>query len=129
MATRCSCGATIEFVRVGAKLVPCDPSAPVYDVLAGVTGELTGQRSNREPGMLIAARWVNHFKTCPNAADFTKAKSARADALELLLRSVDLAIEAADLVLSGNAPNAAQLAATTRELRTRRNAMKPKGES
>jgi hypothetical protein len=72
---KCSCGTNIEFVKVeGAKNpVPCDTSAPVYRVKAR-HGQLIGVQAER---VIVADRpafWVNHFKTCSNADDFSRGK-------------------------------------------------------
>lgn len=128
MSKKCSCGATIEFVKVGSKSIPCDPKAPIYMVQRAADGSgLIGQRAmvpGDDPLFLIPTPWVSHFNTCPDAGAYSQAKSARLEQLVQLMSAVDLMIEVVDQALAGEAPNAFPLRATVRELRTRRDNLK-----
>ncbi len=89
----CSCGAEIEFVKVGSKTIPCDPAAPVYMVSleSASDGGLVGDRAPSEPGWVPGGcYWVSHFKTCPHASEFSAQKGKRAQQWVDLLNAVNL---------------------------------------
>jgi hypothetical protein len=94
MSKKCTCGKMIEFVKVGDKTIPCDPSAPIYEITPGkVEGTFVGERTAEQlPGMfdLFASEyWVSHFNTCPDAGAYSQAKGERLEQLARLLSAVD----------------------------------------
>ncbi len=96
MSKVCSCGATIEFVKVGRKKIPCDPSAAVYRVSRSVDGsdDLVGERQTtlQEVPMIGRVFWVTHFATCPDAGAYSQAKSDRLEVLVNIIEAVDIVL-------------------------------------
>lgn len=72
---RCKgCGARIVWAELpNGKPVPLDPSAPVYQVLKHDAGG-TPQVKLLELDQGERKAMVSHFKTCPNASDFSRSR-------------------------------------------------------
>jgi hypothetical protein len=66
-----ACQTPLRFVKTEeGKIIPLDKRAPVYEVVADLTGQVVARRAY--------SIYVSHFSTCPKANDFSASKKAGA---------------------------------------------------